>query len=109
MRNGTHDLAEGKPIYYIKVEDVPSGTKLLLGHQEILIGATGYYEAFYEEPMYNLRVSSINVDESNITEPIQSTMFVCYIFCRNDIANLLPTNTGFISYAILPIGCSSLK
>lgn len=65
IRNGTHDLAEGKPIYYIKVEDVPSGTKLLLGHQEILIGATGYYEAFYEEPMYNLRVSSINVDESN--------------------------------------------
>ena len=58
-----YDFAEGRPVYYIKIEDAPSGLKVRIGDQEILIGATGYYEAYYEEPLYNLRLSSIEIVE----------------------------------------------
>ena len=60
-----YDFAEGRPVYYIKIEDAPSGLKIRIGDQEILIGATGYYEAYYEEPLYNLRLSSIEIDDND--------------------------------------------
>ena len=60
-----HDFAEGKQVYYLKVEDANSGLVVRIGNQEIVVGATGYYEASYENGMSNLRLSSIEIDNFN--------------------------------------------
>ena len=36
----------------------------------------------------------MNVKPEDWSETIESIMFICFIFCRNDIANMLPSNTG---------------
>ena len=50
----TYDLLQGAGVRYIKFEDVAPGSQFMLGDQTFVIGATGIYEATYEQPEYGL-------------------------------------------------------
>lgn len=50
----TKDLLAGAGARYIKFEDVAPGSQFTLGDKTFAIGATGIYEATYDEPEYGL-------------------------------------------------------
>lgn len=67
-----YDFAEGKSVYYFKIESADAGLKVRTGitdergkRKEILIGSTGYYEASFESPFQGLSISSYEIIDDN--------------------------------------------
>lgn len=66
-----NDLFKGQKVYHLKIDDMIMGTTFSYQSEngantyEIMIGATGSYEVFFEEPIINLRLLNLNNSSNN--------------------------------------------
>ena len=71
------DLFRGYEVYHLKIQDMIMGTSFSfldsnLNVQTLMIGATGAYEAFFDEPIKELRLLSMNNAANNNRKTIMS-------------------------------------
>ena len=89
----TYDFAQGKSVYYFKIEEAEPGLKIRTGvrdaqgqRKEILIGSTGYYEASFETPFQELSISSWEIIGDNELNAVPQA--------------ISPNMSGILTYAI---------